>query len=187
MTKENNESIYPKHGGYRDLKSFQSAEIIYDATVDFCRLYIDPYSRTTDQMIQAARSGRQNIAEGSQASATSKKMEITLTNVAKASLEELLLDYEDFLRQRDLPLWSKDSKNTQKLRQLAYVSSRSYTSHYKPCINHSPSCAANTVICLIHQTTYLLRQQLLRLEAEFLENGGFSERLRNARRRHRNG
>src|SRR5215467_8421257 len=99
------EALIPKHGGYRKLKSFQIAQLVYDVTVRFCDRYIDPRSRTHDQMVQAARSGVQNIAEGSQASATSKKSELKLTNVARASLEELRLDYEDFLRQRDLPKW----------------------------------------------------------------------------------
>ena len=100
--------LIPPHGGYRDLKSFQMAELVYDATVKFCDRYIDRRSRTHDQMVQAARSGRQNIAEGSMASGTSKKTELKLVGVARASLEELLLDYEDFLRQRNLPLWGKD-------------------------------------------------------------------------------
>src|SRR5512147_40771 len=99
------EPLIPKHGGYRNLKSFQIAQLVYDVTVRFCEKYIDPRSRTHDQMVQAARSGVQNIAEGSQASGTSKKMELKLTNVARASLEELRRDYEDFLRQRRLSLW----------------------------------------------------------------------------------
>jgi four helix bundle suffix protein len=102
------EPLIPKHGGYRNLKSFQIAQLVYDVTVRFCDLYIDKRSRTHDQMVQAARSGVQNIAEGSQASATSKKTELKLTNVARASLEELRLDYEDFLRHRELPLWEPD-------------------------------------------------------------------------------
>jgi four helix bundle suffix protein len=99
------ESLLPLHGGYRHLKSFQIAQLAFDVTVRFCDRYINPRSRTHDQMVQAARSGVQNIAEGSKASGTSKKMELKLTNVARASLEELKLDYEDFLRQRGLPLW----------------------------------------------------------------------------------
>jgi four helix bundle suffix protein len=102
------ESLIPPHGGYRNLKSFQVAQLAYDVTVRFCNRYIDRRSRTHDQMVQAARSGVQNIAEGSKASGTSKKMELKLTNVANASLDELRLDYEDFLRQRGLPLWSKE-------------------------------------------------------------------------------
>lgn len=102
------EPLIPKHGGYRKLKSFQLAQLVYDVTVRFCDLYISKRSRTHDQMVQAARSGVQNIAEGSQASATSRKTELKLTNVARASLEELRLDYEDFLRQRELPLLAPD-------------------------------------------------------------------------------
>lgn len=102
------EPLIPKHGGYRKLKSFQLAQLVYDVTVRFCDRYIDKKSRTHDQMVQAARSGVQNIAEGSVASGTSKKMELKLTNVARASLEELRLDYEDFLRQRGLPIWAPD-------------------------------------------------------------------------------
>ena len=102
------EDLIPKHGGYRKLKSFQLAQLVYDMTVRFCERYVDRFSRTKDQMVQAARSGVQNIAEGSQASGTSKKTEIKLTNVARASLEELRLDYEDFLRHRQLPLLPPD-------------------------------------------------------------------------------
>jgi four helix bundle protein len=101
------EPLIPKHGGFRKLKSFQIAQLVYDVTVRFCDRYIDKRSRTHDQMVQAARSGVQNIAEGSKASGTSKKTELKLTNVARASLEEFRLDYEDFLRQRSLPLWDR--------------------------------------------------------------------------------
>lgn len=107
--------LIPKHGGYRKLKSFQVSQLIYDVTVRFCQRYIDRFSRTRDQMTQAARSGVQNIAEGSEVSATSKKMELKLTQVARASLEELRLDYEDFLRQRRLFLWEKDNLLRQEL------------------------------------------------------------------------
>ena len=107
------EPLIPKHGGYRKLKSFQVAQLIYDITVRFCDRYIEKRSRTHDQMVQAARSGVQNIAEGSQASGTSKKTELKLTNVARASLEELRLDYEDFLRQRGLPIWDRDDPRRQ--------------------------------------------------------------------------
>jgi four helix bundle suffix protein len=110
------EPLIPKHGGYRNLKSFQIAQLIYDVTVRFCDRYVDPRSRTRDQMVQAARSGVQNIAEGSQASGTSKKSELKLTNVARASLEELRLDYEDFLRQRELPLWAPDHPALERFR-----------------------------------------------------------------------
>src|SRR6266704_4489779 len=102
------EGLIPKHGGYRNLKSFQLAQLVYDVTVRFCERYVDRFSRTRDQMVQAARSGVQNIAEGSQASGTSKKTELKLTNVARASLEELRLDYEDYLRQRGLAQWPRE-------------------------------------------------------------------------------
>lgn len=109
------EPLIPKHGGYRKLKSFQVAQLVFDITVRFCDRYIDRFSRTRDQMVQAARSGVQNIAEGSQASGTSKKTELKLTNVARASLEELRLDYEDYLRQHGLPLWGQDDPRRQML------------------------------------------------------------------------
>jgi restriction system protein len=125
--------LIPPHGGYRELKSYQNAAIVYDATVRFCDRFVDRRSRTHDQMVQAARSGKQNIAEGSMASGTSKKTELKLVNVARASLEELLLDYEDFLRQRKLGLWGKDHPTAQAARKLVYAENRSYTT-YRPYI-----------------------------------------------------
>jgi restriction system protein len=175
------ERLISPHGGYRELKSFQQAELVYDSTVKFCDRFIDRRSRTHDQMVQAARSGRQNIAEGSQASGTSKKFELKLVGVARASLEELLLDYEDFLRQRGLPLWGKDHPTAQIVRRLAYETNRSYST-YGPYIETAPpEVAANTIVCLIHQTNYLLDQQLRQLEKAFLQEGGFTERLYRAR------
>jgi four helix bundle suffix protein len=175
------ERLISTHGGYRELKSFQQAELVYDSTVKFCDRFIDRRSRTHDQMVQAARSGRQNIAEGSQASGTSKKFELKLVGVARASLEELLLDYEDFLRQRGLPLWGKDHPTAQIVRRLAYETNRSYST-YGPYIETAPpEVAANTIVCLIHQTNYLLDQQLRQLEKAFLQEGGFTERLYRAR------
>jgi four helix bundle suffix protein len=169
--------LIPAHGGYRDLKSYQMSEIVYDATVAFCNRFISKFSRTHDQMVQAARSGKQNIAEGCMASGTSKKTEIKLIGVARASLEELLLDYEDFLRQKDLPLWGKDKPLAKKVRGLCYQENRSYKT-YKTYIENGPEdVAANTVISVIHQTNYLLNQQLRTLEKDFLNEGGFTERL----------
>jgi four helix bundle suffix protein len=181
--------LIPKHGGYRSLRSFQTAQFVYDGTVAFCNRFIDPRSRTHDQMVQAARSGVQNIAEGSVASATSKKTEIKLTSVAKASLEELLLDYEDYLRQRGLRLWSKESPEALAVRNR-FRSDRSDSSDRSDLSDGSdwtndPERAANTFICLIHQTTYLLRRQLESLERQFLEEGGFTERLYRERTRQR--
>ena len=133
----NKDKLIPAHGGYRQLKSFKHAELVYDATVKFCDRFIDKRSRTHDQMVQAARSGRQNIAEGSQASGTSKKFELKLVGVARASLEELLLDCEDFLRQRGLVLWDKNHPTAQVVRRLAYEKDRSYST-YSSYIEKSP-------------------------------------------------
>ncbi len=150
-------------------------------TVILCDRWIGRRSRTHDQMVQAARSGKQNIAEGSMASGTSKKFELKLVGVARASLEELLLDYHDFLRQRNLPLWGKNYPQAQKIRKLVYESNRSYKT-YRPFIEGAPpEVAANTLICLIHQTNFLLDQQLRQLEKQFLEQGGFTEKLYRAR------
>jgi len=178
-------SLIPPHGGYRKLKSYQSAEIVYDATVIFCDHFIDRRSRTHDQMVQAARSGKQNIAEGSMASGTSKKTELKLIGVARASLEELLLDCQDFLRQRGLPLWEKDHLQAQRIRQLAWEKNRSYTTYRTYFEEAPPEVAANTLICLIHQANYLLDQQLRQLEKQFLEEGGFTEKLYHARQQAR--
>ncbi len=177
--------LIPPHGGYRDLKSYQMAEIVYDATAAFCDRFIDRRSRTHDQMVQAARSGKQNIAEGSMASGTSKKTELKLVGIARASLEELLVDYQDFLRQKNLPLWSKDHARTIDVRQLARSNNRSYKTYRTFLEASPPEIAANTVICLIHQTNYLLDQQLRTLEKAFLEEGGFTERLYKARSQYR--
>jgi len=174
-------TLIPPHGGYRNLKSYQTAEIIYDATAVFCNLFVDRRSRTHDQMLQAARSGKQNIAEGSIASGTSKKSEIKLVGVARASFEELLLDYQDFLRHKGLQVWEKTYPYVQAVRKLAYEKNRSYTT-YKTYIEASPpEVAANTIICLIHQANYLLDQQLRQLEKQFLKEGGFTEKLYQAR------
>lgn len=173
------------HGGFRNLKSYQMAEIVYDATVVFCDRWISRRSRTHDQMVQAARSGKQNIAEGSVASGTSRKIELKLVGIARASLEELLLDYQDFLRQRGLVLWGKDHPQVQKIRKLACASDRSYRT-YKTYIESSAAeVAANALICLIHQSNYLLDRQLRQLEKQFLDQGGLTERLYHARQKAR--
>ena len=143
------------------------------------------FVRRAPGMVQAARSGRQNIAEGSQASGTSKKTELKLVGVARASLEELLLDYEDFIRQRGLVLWSKAHSMTREIRQLAYLENRTYQTYRTYIEDQSAEVAANTIICLIHQTNYLLDQQLRQLEKAFLKEGGFTERLYWARKGNR--
>ena len=174
--------IIPPHGGYQKLKSYQMAEIVYDATVKFCERFIDKRSRTVDQMVQAARSGKQNIAEGSMASGISKKTELKLVGVARASLEELLLDYQDFLRQRGLPVWGKEQIEAKEIRKLASQSNRSYMTYRTYIEDALPEIAANTIICIVHQTNYLLDQQLRQLEQQFLKEGGFTERLYKSRR-----
>ena len=158
------ERFIPPHGGYENLLSYRKAEIVYDATVKFCDRFIDKKSRTHDQMVQAARSGNKNIAEGSQASGTSKETEIKLVNVARASLEELLGDYRDFLRQRGLRLWEKDSKEALFVRKLGAKKDASYDSFKTYIESRPPEVVANILICLIHQTNYLLDQQLRQLE-----------------------
>ncbi len=177
--------LIPPHGGYEKLKSYQMSVLVYDATVKFCDRFIDRKSRTHNQMAQAARSGNKNIAEGSEVSGTSKKMELTLVGVARASLEELLGDYKDFLRQRGLAEWGKEHPMSVMVRRLAYAENRSYKT-YSPYIeNAPPEVAANILLCLIHQTNHLLDQQKRQLEQAFLEEGSFTERLyrvRSARR-----
>jgi len=177
------------HGGYRRLRSFQVTEIIYDGTVAFCDRFIDKRSRTHDQMVQAARSGRQNIAEGSRASATSSQTELRLVNVARASLDELLLDYEDFLRQRKLKQWEKDDSEARRVRAVGAVRERTdqsdqtdHKKNYSHWLEHrEPAVVANAMICLIHQANYLLDRQIHGLERQFVEEGGYSERLAAAR------
>lgn len=169
--------ILAKHGGYRRLRSFQTARLVFDATAVFCDRFIERRSRTHDQMVQAARSGVQNIAEGSVASGTSKKTELKLTNVARASLEELLLDYEDFLRQRALPVWQKGSRKAEVVR--AKLEADAFSAD--KILLCTPEVAANTLVCLINQASYLLGRQIGRLEADFLAGGGFTEKLHAAR------
>lgn len=178
--------LIPPHGGYRDLRSYQMAEIVYDATMVFCDRFINRRSRTHDQMVQAARSGKQNIAEGCMASGTSKKTELKLIGVARASLEELLLDFQDYLRQHKLPLWGKEHQKAKQVRGLCYRQNRSYGTYRSYIEESSPEIAANAMVCLIHQTNYLLDQQLRTLEKEFLEQGGFTERLYLSRTQMRN-
>jgi four helix bundle suffix protein len=202
------EKLIPLHGGYRKLKSFQVAQLAYDVTVRFCERYIDARSRTHDQMVQAARSGVQNIAEGSQASGTSKKMELKLTNVARASLEELRLDYEDFLRQRDLPQWPREDARRAELiaRRPATAdtvaawakeihgrhgqngqskTAKKSTESIQSTKSIYSEIAANGALALIMVASSLLSRQIASLEKSFLEEGGFTERLYRVRSRKR--
>ncbi|HIJ65072.1 MAG TPA: four helix bundle protein [Candidatus Hydrogenedentes bacterium] len=198
--------LIPRHGGYRKLKSFQIAQLVYDVTVRFCQRYVEKRSRTHDQMVQAARSGVQNIAEGSKASGTSKKTELKLTNVARASLEELRLDYEDFLRQRRLPLWERDDPRREDLiarrcgtadevaawvREIHESDGRHGLSGQDRRNGHStkstkstvstrstyPEIAANAALTLIAVACSLLDRQLAAQAQAFEQDGGFTERL----------
>ena len=208
------ETLIPKHGGYRKLKSFQVAQLVYDVTVRFCERYIDPRSRTCDQMVQAARSGVQNIAEGSQASGTSKKSELKLTNVARSSLEELRLDYEDFLRQRGLPQWPPDHPALMrfKAKRCATVEevrvwaekehgrsrtgtdeqgqggtgTSSLTVRDRPCPSvGSSTLVANAALSLLSLCCHLLDRQLAAQAQAFETEGGFTERLYRIRQQKR--
>ncbi len=207
------EPLIPKHGGYRKLKSFQVAQLVYDVTVRFCERYISPRSRTHDQMVQAACSGVQNIAEGSQASGTSKKMELKLTNVARASLEELRLDYEDFLRQRALPLLSPDDPALVRFKakrcttveevrvwvEEEHGRTRTDTDQHGqagasvpvrggPCQSvSSAALAANAALSLLNLCCYLLDRQLAAQAKAFEQEGGFTERLYWTRQQRRRG
>ncbi len=208
------ESLIPLHGGYRKLKSFQVAQLAYDVTVRFCDRYISPRSRTHDQMVQAARSGVQNIAEGSQASGTSKKTELKLTNVARASLEELRLDYEDYLRQHGLALWAREDP-----RRAALIARRCTTADevaawvrevhdgragngrggpggpgsgpekskvsMKSTVSTYPEIAANAALALIAVAVSLLDRQLAAQAEAFEKEGGFTERLYRVRSQRR--
>jgi four helix bundle suffix protein len=167
----------PKHGGYRNLLCFQKAEVIYDATCYFVEHFLHKPDRTIDQMVQAARSGKQNIAEGSMASAMSKQSEMFLTNVAKASLEELLLDYEDFLRTRKLTLWGKDHRLTKRFQELNRTPNATYETYRKALENENPEICANAMCCLIHAVIVLIARLTQQQEQDFLKNGGIKERM----------
>jgi four helix bundle suffix protein len=176
----------PCHGNYQALLSFQKAEVVYDITFRFCHRFLSKGDRTVDQMIQAARSGKKNILEGSKASVTSKETELKLTGVARASLEELLDDYADFLRARDLPIWAKDSKESRYVRKLGCRVGQNYEIYRGFCETRSPEVVANIALCLIHQANYLLDQQIRRLEQDFVKEGGIRERMKQARLGYRN-
>jgi four helix bundle suffix protein len=181
-----NEGFIPKHGGYRNLITYQKSEIVFDGTIYFTNRFFRKYDRTIDQMVQAARSGKQNIAEASMASATSKETEMKLTNVARASLEELLIDYEDFLRINKLQQWTKNSRLYLRFSELNKTPNASYETFKKAIENPVPEICANTMICLIRVTTWLLAQQLKSLEQAFIKEGGLRERMTKARLDHRN-
>ena len=181
MNNQTDTPIILPHGNYQELLSYQKAEVIYDLTFRFCEKHLKRGDRTIDQMVQAARSGKQNIVEGSKASGTSKEMEIKLTNVARASLEELLEDYRDYLRVRDLGMWDKVSKEAKYVRTLGNKSHTTYETYREFVDTRSAEVVANIAICLIHQANYLLDQQIRRLEQDFLKEGGLRERMTKAR------
>jgi four helix bundle suffix protein len=178
--------VIPPRGDYRTLLSYQKAEVVYDIAFRFAHRFLLKGDRTIDQMIQSARSGKQNILEGSKAGTTSKEMEIKLTNVARASLEELLADFRDYLRVRDLPLWPKDSNEARFVRDLGRKTPQTFELYREFVETRPPEVIANIAICLIHQTNYLLDQQLKTLEKQFIEHGGLRERMTRARLNHRN-
>ncbi len=183
---DNKDGFIPVHGGYRNLITYQKAEIIYDGTVNFCNRFFQKYDRTIDQMVQAARSGKQNIAEASMASATSKEMEIKLTSVARASLEELLLDFEDFLRTKGLKKWSRQDPLSIRFDELNKTTNASYGTFKKAIEHENPEISANVLCCLINVTSYLLARQLKTLEKAFINEGGLRERMTKARLNKRN-
>ena len=175
------ENILPPHGGYRSLLTFQKAEIIYDGTVFFCRQHLPRFDRTIDQMVQAARSGKQNIAEASMASGTSKEMEIKLTNVARASLEELILDYEYFMRTHNIPTWERTHPFSKRFDQLNRTPNANYQTFKKAIENPDLQIVTNVLRSLINVTTYLLKKQIATLEKQFIKDGGFKEKMYKAR------
>ena len=177
----NNKGFIPLHGGYKNLITYQKAEIIYDGTIYFTKRFFGKYDRTIEQMVQAARSGKQNIVEASMASGTSKEMEIKLTNVARASLEELLIDYEDFLRTNKLPKWDKEHHLVARLRELNKIPNATYDTFKKGIENESPEICANVMIGLIKVVSYLLSKQIKAQEEAFIQEGGLKERMTKAR------
>ena len=181
----NSENFLPQRGNYRNLIAFQKSECIYDVTVLFTRKYLSKGDRTVDQMVQAARSGKQNIAEGCAASTTSRETEIKLLNVAKASLQELLLDYEDYLRINNLAQWNVDNPRLSKLRTICTNNNDSayYRGMFDKC---DGEMVCNLAITLIHQTDVFLRKLIDRAKADFLQEGGVREQMTRGRLNYRN-
>jgi four helix bundle suffix protein len=177
----------PLHGGYKKLMTYQKAEIIYDGTIYFTNRFYGKFDRTIDQMVQVARSGKQNIAEASMVSGTSKEMEIKLTNVARASLEELMIDYQDFLRTNNLPLWDNDHRLVARLRELNRVPNGNYETFRRAIENENPEICANALIGLIKVASYLLSKQIKSLEIAFINEGDLREKMKKARIEKRKG
>lgn len=183
--KTEEDGFLPKKGNYRELLSYRKAEIVYDITYQFTQKFLQRRDRTVDQMVQAARSGKQNIAEGAKAAKTSTETELKLTNVARASLEELLIDYEDYLRTRCHAIWEKNSKEALFVRKLGRQPDECQATYQEFVESRPAEVIANIALCLIHQANYLLDQQIRRLEADFLKTGGVKEQMYQARIRRR--
>jgi four helix bundle suffix protein len=181
MSADKDEGFIPPHGGYAGLLAYKKALIIFQGTCRFCERFLEKRDRTVDQMIQAARSGKQNIVEGSKISGTSKEAEIKLLNVSRSSLEELLEDYSDFLRKRKVSSWTKNSPEALFVRRLGRKVNVSYETYESYVETRSAEVVANILICLIHQTNYLLDQLIRKLEKDFLAEGGLRERMTRAR------
>lgn len=178
------QTLIPNRGNYKKLLSYQKSNVIFELTYYFCHKYLSKGDRTIDQMVQAARSGKQNIIEGCSASSTSAKTEIKLLNVAKASLLELLEDYEDYLKVRNHRQWEEDSVEMEAMRKLGIQHSDAEY-FMKLAETRPPETIANMAIVLIKQADYLLYRQLQRLSVDFLAEGGFSEKMSRMRRENR--
>lgn len=173
-------TFLPQKGNFRDLIAFQKAECVYDVTYFFAHTFLNKGDRTIDQMVQAARSGRQNIAEGASAGSTSSETELKLMNVARASLQELLLDYEDYLRVRELEQWDSDSEKSKQCRRVCSLHNDS--AFYRNAVkSRGDETVANIAITLIHQTDMLLRKLIERLQSDFVTQGGIKEQMYKAR------
>lgn len=179
-------SFIPLHGGYQKLITYQRAEIIYDATIYFTSRFLSKRDRTVDQMVQAARSGKQNIAEASMASGTSKETEIKLTNVARASQEELLIDYRDYIRNHGLVEWDRSHPYAARMSDLIRNQPATYQTFQKAIEHQNPEICTNAIVCLIKVTQFLLTRQIQSLEKDFMQNGGIRERMTRARLESRN-
>jgi four helix bundle suffix protein len=181
MPRDESEGFIPPHGGYAGLAAYQKALIVFQGTRQFCTRFLDKRDRTVDQMVQGARSGKQNIVEASKISGISKEAELKLTGVARASLQELLENYEDFLRDRKPRLWDKNSREALFVRKLARKEDVSYETYGTYVETRPPEVVANILICLTHQASYLLDWLIKRLERDFLKEGGLRERMMPAR------
>jgi len=179
--------LFPPHGGYQALRAYRKTEVVYDLTRVFCVRFLARGDRTVDQMVQAARSGKQNIVEGSQAAGTSKEMELKLIGVARASLEELLHDYLDYLRTQRVAPWDKDSREARWVRRLGADPELRFDT-VRPLAESRPGpVVANLALCFVHQANYLLDQLRRRLERDFVQQGGLRERMAAARREYLRG